>query len=277
MPDRHVLHIADAFALGGLGEHHEWLCSPWRPVTASKIGRRVVAVDLGRLPAEGARTSRPADRTRDACRRCARGSGSRCCRLKATMLEQPERRRHHRRFPGRAFLHLAVAEHGVDDAVGFACRVRPAPCRPPWTDRGRASRSRPRCPDCRSRDGQPSRPLRFAVSVEILAAENAEILEDHVLDHAAVALRHQEGVGRRAVGIAPHQPVIDAVDDLGAGIRRADMQAPAPAAKCRGCAFGSAGSVPCRLDIEGIASNHFVQAAVCTSLDRQEHSERWMI
>ena len=66
--------------------------------------------------------------------------------------------------------------------------------------------------------------VRLAVAVEIVAREHAQLLQDHVLDHAAVSLGHQERVGRAAAGLAPHELVVDAVDDLGARIRRADVQ-----------------------------------------------------
>src|SRR5262245_10979517 len=70
----------------------------------------------------------------------------------------------------------------------------------------------------------PEPPVRLAIQVEVLAGEHAALLQDHVLDHAAVSLRHQKSVGRGAVRIAAHQPVIDAVDDFGTGIGRPDMQ-----------------------------------------------------
>jgi len=57
-----------------------------------------------------------------------------------------------------------------------------------------------------------------AIRVEIGTAQYSVLLEDDVLDHAAMALRHEEGVGRGAVGAAAHQAMINAVDDLGAGI-----------------------------------------------------------
>jgi hypothetical protein len=60
--------------------------------------------------------------------------------------------------------------------------------------------------------------------LDILAAEDAEILQDHVLDHAAMPLGHDERVDGRIVGIAAHQAVIGAIDDLGARIGRADVQ-----------------------------------------------------
>ena len=66
--------------------------------------------------------------------------------------------------------------------------------------------------------------VRLAVEVEVLAAEHAEFLQDHVLDHAAMALRHEERVGRGAVRIAAHQTVIDTIDDLRARIGRTDVQ-----------------------------------------------------
>src|SRR6185369_2540711 len=51
MPDRHVLHVADALALGGLADDHERLVA-LAAGDGLEHGSRVVPVDLGALPAE---------------------------------------------------------------------------------------------------------------------------------------------------------------------------------------------------------------------------------
>ena len=103
-------------------------------------------------------------------------------------------------------------------------RARPAPCPPPSTGRGRASRSTPRCRDCRNRDGRRAG-RRACNRLEIGAAEDAELLEHDVLDHAAVALRHQEGVGRLAA-LSGASARVDDVDDLECRKRRRRCAAP---------------------------------------------------
>src|SRR5579863_9954106 len=71
-------------------------------------------------------------------------------------------------------------------------------------------------------DAEPA--LRRAIGVEIGPAQHAHLLQDHVLDHATMTLRHEEGVRRGALAVIAHEAVIDTIDDLGAGISRADMQ-----------------------------------------------------
>ena len=71
-------------------------------------------------------------------------------------------------------------------------------------------------------------PVRLAVIVEILARQNALLLEDDILDHAAMTLRHQEHVAIVAVGLAAHEIVVDQVGDLDAGecgrhVQRGDL------------------------------------------------------
>src|SRR5262249_26135391 len=118
MPDRHVFHIAHAFTLGGLGAQHEWSLARARRDRA-EYGSRVMPGGLGRLPSE--------------CRELLRegiegGMGDRGPpeTLKVVVIDcgdnvrTPERGSHHDRFPGRAFLHLAVAEYHVDDPIGLA-------------------------------------------------------------------------------------------------------------------------------------------------------------
>ena len=112
------------------------------------------------------------------------------------MLSSLSERRHQHGFPGRAFLHLAVADSTVvDGAVGLA---------PAFGER-HADHHRQAVAERAGRgldagiavvgvDAEPA--VRRAVVVEILRGQDAQLFEDHVLDHAAVALRHQEGVGR---------------------------------------------------------------------------------
>src|SRR5262249_853800 len=118
MPDRHVFHIAHAFALGGLGAQHEWcLARPGRDRV--EYGSRVMPVDLSRLPSERR------ELLREGIERgmCDGGSPE---TLKVVVVDcgnnvrTAERGCHHDRFPGRAFWPLAGAEPHVDDAIGLA-------------------------------------------------------------------------------------------------------------------------------------------------------------
>ena len=152
VPDRHVLHVADALALGGLGDHHQRL-PPLREETAAKMAAESWPSTSTRFPAE--RRELVGQRIE---RRMRLGGAAEA--LEVVVVDDgddvgaAERGRHQHGLPGRAFLDLAVAQHGVDDRRRSCGRARPAPCRPPSTGRGRASRSRPRCRDCRSRDGR---------------------------------------------------------------------------------------------------------------------------
>ena len=118
VPDRHVLHVADALALGGLGHDHQRLRAARAFVTASKMAAeswpsistvsQPNACELG-----GQRIER------------RMGLGRAAEALEIVVVDEgddvgePERGRHQHGLPGRAFLHLAVAQHGVDDAVGL--------------------------------------------------------------------------------------------------------------------------------------------------------------
>src|SRR5258705_7470649 len=62
--------------------------------------------------------------------------------------------------------------------------------------------------------------IGLAISIEILAPKYSVLFQDHVLDHAAMTLRHEEGVRRRAIETAAHEPVIHAIYNLGARIGR---------------------------------------------------------
>src|SRR5262249_61020777 len=118
MPDRHVFHIAHAFTLDGLGTEHEWSLARASGDRAEN-GSRVMPVNLGRLPSERGELLREGIKRR----MCNRGPPE---TLKVVVIDRgdnvraAERGSHHHRFPGRAFLHLAVAEHHVDDPIGLA-------------------------------------------------------------------------------------------------------------------------------------------------------------
>src|SRR5262249_58341566 len=81
-----------------------------------EYGSRVMPFDLGRLP------SKRRELLREGIERgmCDGGSPE---TLKIVVIDcgdnvrTAERGSHHHRLPGRAFLHLAVAEHHVDDAI----------------------------------------------------------------------------------------------------------------------------------------------------------------
>ncbi len=131
--------------------------------------------------------------------------------------------RHHHRFPGRALLEFAVGQHAIDQhigvfelfGIGLACRhAEPV-----------AERSRGRGNSRRLVIGMRAEAaIRLAIGVEIRTRQNALLLQDHVLDHAAVALRHQKHVAIVAAGLPAHQAVVEHVGDFGAGERRRDMQ-----------------------------------------------------
>ena len=103
---------------------------------ASKIACRVVPVDLGDVSQPNARELvARADRTRMGLRSAAEA-------LEIVVVDrgddvgEPERGGHQHRLPGRAFLHLAVAEDRVDPCHRSCGRARRAPSRTaidsPW-------------------------------------------------------------------------------------------------------------------------------------------------
>ena len=126
-----------------------------------------------------------------------------------------ERGSHHDRLPGRAFLHLAVAEHDVDDPIGLAAAFGQR-----HSDRHGETVTK------RARRGLDARvavirmaaepAVGLAIIVEIPAAQHAGFLQNDVLNHAAMALGHQKSVGRGTIQIATHERVVHAVNDLGA-------------------------------------------------------------
>ena len=169
-----------------------------------------------------------------------------------------ERGGHHDRLPGRAFLHLAVAQHRVDDAAGLAAALRQRHADRRSTDRDRASPSTPRCRDCRSRGGSRAGPPTCSRGRDPGGSARPcssrityWIMQPWPFDMTKVS-------GDLAVGEAAHQAVVDAVDDFRAGIGRADVQradllgdiedAPAEAQAARTCGSG----------IERVAQNHVV-------------------
>src|SRR3546814_1271941 len=70
----------------------------------------------------------------------------------------------------------------------------------------------------------PAEPAaRPTVLLEILGAQDAQLRQDHVLDHAAMALGHDEDVRRDGdvrrgggAGLPAHQVMIDRIDHLDA-------------------------------------------------------------
>src|SRR5216683_7611814 len=122
MPDRHVFHVRYTLALRCLGYDHEWLLAS-AAGHCIEYGRRIVTVHLGRLPSE--RSEFFGERIEGRM-----GLGGAAETLEVIVVDagddvgKPERGRHQHRFPGRSFLHLAVAQHGVNDAVGLAATLR---------------------------------------------------------------------------------------------------------------------------------------------------------
>src|SRR3984893_7922125 len=134
-----------------------------------------------------------------------------------------ERGRHHHGLPGGAFLHPALAEHDIIDPIGLAAALRHRhPNRHGEPMAQRAGRSLDTGIAIVRMDAKAA--IGLAVSIEILASKYSVLFQDHVLDHAAMTLRHEESVRRGAIETAAHQPMIHAIDNLGARIGRSDVQ-----------------------------------------------------
>jgi hypothetical protein len=114
MPHRHIFHVADAASLGGLAVHHQG------PVALARGHRivdrqRIVTVHLDAVPAEGAEFV-------DHWIEARMGDMGEAEALHVVVVDEGDeiahlqRRRHQGRFPGRAFLYLAIRQNGVDVA-----------------------------------------------------------------------------------------------------------------------------------------------------------------
>ena len=205
MPDRHVLHEGDALALDRAADDQQRaLAAPAHHRFMHR--RRVVAVDFDRLPAEGLglRHQRVESRVTVAHPLEAAEIVEVHQRDKIVELEV---RRHHHRFPARTFLEFAVRQQAVDhdvrlfELLGIGLPGREAEAMAERTGRGGNSR--------RLVIGMGAEPaVGFAIGVEIGARQHTLLFQDHVLDHAAVALRHQKDVAIAAAGLAAHQAVV---------------------------------------------------------------------
>ena len=241
VPHGNVLHVADALALHGAGDHHQRLVARAR-LHGVADGGRIVAVDLDALPAEGAelfdqriemRVQIDDGADRDHLVVVDEGDD----------VAELERGRHQGGFPGGAFLHLAVGEHAVDDAVAALDAV----------GERHAHDHRQPVPE-RAGGGldagvavvgvHAELAARGGVVVEILFLEDAEALQHRVLDHAAVPLRQNEGVGRIDARAARASARCRWRRPAQRKRRRRRYAEPAPAATPRGCAGGTPCSAP---------------------------------
>src|SRR5262245_27447369 len=108
---------------------------------------------------------------------------------------ETERRSHQDGLPRRSFLYLPVAEDRVYDCTRLARSL----------GERHSDYHRQAMPEraCRCFDPRiavvgvaTKAAVRLAIKIEVFPGEHAEILENDVLDHAAVPLRHDERVRR---------------------------------------------------------------------------------
>src|ERR1700693_3987984 len=96
--------------------------------------------------------------------------------------------------------------------------------------------------------------LRRAVGVQISTIQNAALFQDDILNHAAMALRHQEGVGRGTIWVAPHQAIVKTIHNLGAGIGRTDVQRGDLLRDVEDATAIAAAPFSCQLRVEAVAA-----------------------
>src|SRR5262249_12178174 len=103
--------------------------------------------------------------------------------------------------------------------------------------------------------------IGLAIIIQIPATQHPGFLQNDVLDHAAMALGHQKSVGRRTIQTATHEPVVHAIDDLGARIRGANVERAHLLRNVEDATSVTQAAFLCSLAIERVASNHFVHSA----------------
>ena len=170
---------------------------------------------------------------------------------------EPERGRHQHGLPGRSFLHLAVAQHRVDDAIGLSTALGE---RHADDHRQAVAKRAGRSLDSRiAVIGMTAEAaVRLAVTIEIFARENAHRPRGSRIESCS---RGPSTSGRCRARCRP--------DCAASGRdrwrrrsrcrrRRSRCAAPGPAGRCPGSGADKCGNVRAPRDVEDIASGHLV-------------------